>query len=437
MNTRVSLKLALIMGLAICTMLAAGLLGLSKDAIAASWDAGDWKISMGGNINAFYVYTLCDDGDLGAGGGTLAGLACAGAVDKDGHHTDTSSVQNGLLPASLNFSAVTNQSGWDLSANVNVYYGIDSAGTNGDSGGADALKFSTVDARQIYLTFGKKELGSFKLGRDFGLFALDAILNDMSLIGVGAGFVASEPGHTTLGGLGFGYVYTDRLAQIDYSTPNWGGFQGTIGVFQGFDGAGQDPDGDGPLTTTVNSADMPGFHAKVSYSWDGVVKGMVSATYLTQGVIVATTDTSADTTIGSADDTIQGWDVFAKISIADLSLVGYYFDAEGMSSLAIGGLIFPGFSNVDGAGRCSAEGVSGYMAQATYTIQKVRLGINYAHSEQDKVTKVENKKVTLGVYYNLTSALTLLAEYSNQESELKAVGTDKSQNYTVGGILFF
>jgi hypothetical protein len=411
MNRRVSHKFALIMGLAICTMLTAAFLGSSTDAAAASWDAGDWKISMGGNINAFYVQTMCDDGDLGAGGGTLAGLGCAGAVDKDGEHTDTGSVRNGLLPASLNFSAATNQEGWDLSANVNVYYGIDSAGANGDSTGADALKFSTVDARQVYLTFGKKELGTVKMGRDFGLFALDAILNDMSLLGVGAGFVASDPGHTTLGGLGFGYVYTDRLAQIDYSTPNWGGFQGTLGIFQGFDGNG------------ASSADTPGYHAKASYSWDGVVKGMVSATYLSQAVI----------TDAGTDEDIQGFDVFAKVSIADFSLLGYYFDAEGMTSLAIGGLVFPGFDLTTGA----PEEVNGYMAQATYTIGKVRLGINWSSNEQEKVTLVENEKMTYGVYYNLTPALTLLVEYSDQESELKNVGTDETQNYNVGAILFF
>jgi len=394
-------------------MLTAASLGLSTDAGAASWDAGDWKISMGGNINAFYVYTTCDDGDLNSGGlNTLTAYTCAGAVDKNGNHTDTGSVQNGLLPASLNFSAATNQDGWDLSANVNVYYGIDSAGTNGDSGGADALKFSTVDARQVYLTFGKKNLGTFKMGRDFGLFALDAILNDMSLVGVGAGFVASDPGHTTLGGLGYGYVYTDRLAQIDYSTPNWGGFQGTLGVFQGFDGNG------------ASSADTPGYHAKVSYSWDGVVKGMVSATYLSQAVI----------TDAGTDEDIRGYDVFAKVSIADLSLVGYYFDAEGMTSLAIGGLIFPGFDAATG----TPEEVNGFMAQATYTIGgKVRLGINWSQNEQDKLTRVENEKLTLGVYYNLTSALTLLVEYSDMESELKGAGTDQTQNYAVGAILFF
>lgn len=412
MKKRVSSKLALFWGLAICTMLTAGSFGLSTNALAASWDAGDWKLSMGGNINAFFVYTNCDAGDLETGGlNTLTAYTCAGAVDKDGEPTNTGSVQNGLLPASLNFSATTNQEGWDLSANVNVYYGIDSAGTNGSSGGADALKFSTVDARQVYLTFGKKDVGTIKMGRDFGLFALDAILNDMSLVGVGAGFVASDPGHTTLGGLGYGYIYTDRLAQIDYSTPNWGGFQGTLGIFQGFDGNG------------ASSADMPGFHAKVSYSWDAVVKGMVSATYLSQAVV----------TDAGTDDHIQGWDVFAKVNIADIGLVGYYFDAKGMTSLAIGGLLFPGFDPATG----DPEEVKGYMAQGTYTIGKVRFGINYASNKQEKVTKVENKKLTLGVYYNLTPALTLLAEYSNQQSELKDVGTDKSSNYNVGAILFF
>lgn len=419
MKKRVRLKLTLFSGLAICIMLTAALSGLSTNAVAASWDAGDWKISMGGNINAFYVHTMCDDGDLGAGGNTLSGLACAGCVDKDGNPTDTGSVQNGLLPASLNFSASTNQDGWDISANVNVYYGLESRGTNRDEvGGADALQFSTVDARQVYMTFGKKELGTFKLGRDFGLFAYDAIINDMSLLGVGAAFVSSNPAHTTLGGLGFGYVYTDRLAQMDYTTPNWSGFQGTLGIFQGFDGNG------------AVSADTPGLHGKVSYSWDGAVKGTVSATYLTQGVI-----TTGDGDPGDIikDEDIQGFDVFVKVSLMDLGLVGYYFDAQGMSSLAIGGLVFPGFDLDTG----DPEEVNGYMLQATYTIGKVRLGINWASNEQEKVTEVENEKMTLGVYYNLTPALTLLVEYSDQESELTGVGTDETQNYTLGAILFF
>lgn len=429
MKKRVRLKLNLFLGLAICTTLTAAVLGLSTSAVAASWDAGDWKISMGGNINAFYVYTMCDNGDLAAtraGNTTLTGLACAGATDKNGDYDDYSSVQNGLLPASLNFSAATNQNGWDISANINVYYGISSVGADGDDRNgqtgpqqADALKFSTVDARQIYLTFGKKELGTFKMGRDFGLFAFDAIINDMSLLGVGGGHVASNPGHTTLGGLGFGYVYTDRLAQINYTTPDWNGFQGTLGIFQGFDGNG------------ALSAQDPGYHLKASFSWSGPAPGMVSATYLQQDVI--TNDAAP-----FKDEEIMGFDVFAKIKVWNIGLLGYYYSAEGMSSLAIGGLVLPGFGAdaVTGA-TGTPEEVDGYMAQVTWTIiPPLRIGLNYSANEQDKVTLVENEKWTYGVYYNLTPSLTLLAEYSDMESKVPTL-SDEAQNFNLGAILFF
>lgn len=429
MKQRVSLKLALFMGLAIFTISMAGVMGMATNADAASWDAGDWKVSMGGNINAFYVHTFCDNGDLAAtvangSAATYTGFACAGATDTNGvDYDDYGSVQNGLLPASLNFSAATNQDGWDISANVNVYYGIDSAGTNGsNAAGADALKFSTVDARQVYLTFGKSNLGTFKMGRDFGLFGFDAIINDMSLLGVGAGFVGSEPGHTTLGGLAYGYVYVDRLAQIDYTTPNWGGFQGTLGIFQGFDGNG------------ATSAQTPGYHAKVSFSWTGPAPGMVSATYLNQDVI----------TTAATDEEIKGFDLFAKVNVGPVGLLGYYFDGEGMSSLAIGGLLYPGFGNDAVTGVAGTpEEVDGYMAQVTWTvIPPLRLGLNYAHNEMDKVTLMENDKWTFGVYYNLTPSLTLLAEYSSMESTrneaaFAANDTDEAQNFNLGAILFF
>jgi hypothetical protein len=398
---------------------------------------------MGGNINAHYVYTFCDNGDLdfsrnNAPNATYTGLACAGAVDKDGNADDYSTVENGLLPASLNFSAATNQDGWDISANVNVYYGIISKGTGRDEaytdtdetdgvnsniyGGSDALKFSTVDARQVYMTFGKSNIGTFKLGRDFGLFGFDAIINDMSLLGVGGGFLAGAPEHTTYGGLAYGYVYTDRLAQIDYTTPNWGGFQATIGVFEGLDANG------------ATKSDTPGYHAKASFSWNGPAPGMVSATYLNQDVI----------TTAATDEEIKGWDLFAKVNVGPIGLLGYYFDGEGMTSLAIGGLVFPGFGTdaVTGAAGTPEE-VDGYMGQVTWTvIPTLRLGLNYSSNEMDKVTLMENDKWTFGVYYNLTPSLTLLAEYSAMESQRNEAAfaghdTDKAQNVNLGAILFF
>lgn len=379
---------------------------------AVTWQAGQWTLGIGGNINVYYAYTLCDDDDLEAGGATLAGLACAGSQDEDGEFDDVNSVTNGLLPSSLNISAETTQSGWDISANVNVYYGSNSN---------TALSFSTVDARQVYLTFGKEEIGTFRFGRDFGLFAYDAIINDMSLLGLGGAFSQGDFDHTSLGGLGFGYVYTDRLAQMNYTTPDFNGFQATIGIFNPLDGE-----------ATVGEADRGndiGWHGKLGYTWEREVQGTpmegtVSTAFLYQTMDVVSASEEAD---------VFGWDIFAQVSFYDVSLLGYYYLAEGMSTLAIGGLIFPGFDGVTG----KEEEIEGYMLQATYTYGNTKFGINWSYSEQNEVTEVENEKITLGVYHNLTTNLALVGEFSYQTSDLDNVGEDETSNINLGTILFF
>lgn len=387
----------------IAVSMAAILSGVSVQ--AASWDAGDWKLGLGGNVNAFMVHTSCSASDLKSGGTTIASLACAGSVDEKGNATSSQSVQNGLLPASLNFSAKTTQEDWDLGANINVYYGINSDG----GAGADALAFSSVDARQIFMTAAKKGVGEFKLGRDFGLFGFDPIIADMSLIGAGSNFLAANPGHTTLGGLGVGYVYTDRLAQMNYTTPAYVGLTGTVGVFQPLDGNG------------ATSAGKLGVHGKASYA-----KGhySLSSSFLNQKV---------NTTAGTSEN-IQGVDLFVKVNLGKVDLAAYAFKAEGMTSLAIGGLVMPGFDATTG----TAEETTGKMLQATYkATPKLKLGVNLAQSEQTEVTKVENDKLTLGAYYNLTKSLTLMAEATNTESELIGAGTDKVSSYNIGAFVGF
>jgi predicted porin len=377
------------------------LTAFSVSAQAVSWESGDWKLGLTGNVNAHYVYTTCDAGDLQSGGTTLTSLQCAGAVDEDGNPDDVSSIQNGLLPAALVFSAGTNQDGYDLNATIGVYYGTNSN---------EALGFSTVDARQIFLTFGNEGMGSFKFGRDFGLFGFDAIIADMSLIGIGAGFTPAEPGHTTLGGLGYGYVYVDRLTQINYTTPSMGGVTGTIGIFQPMDANGGE------------SGSNPGFHGKVAYGWKGAAPGSVSATFLTQDII----------TDAGTSESITAFDLFGKVDVGDIGVAASFFSGEGMSTLALGGLVLPGFSAADG----TPEESQGYMLQGTYKLNKTKLGLNYSFSESDELVEVENTRITVGAYHSLTSNLTLLAEFSSLESELSA-GSDESNSFNVGAFMSF
>ena len=75
------------------------------------------------------------------------------------------------------------------------------------SAGNVALGTTGLDVRQVYMTFGNKDMGTFELGRNIGLFEADIILNDMTLLGVGG--PATRPRQIRpirrCGGIGFGY----------------------------------------------------------------------------------------------------------------------------------------------------------------------------------------------------------------------------------------
>jgi predicted porin len=90
------------------------------------------------------------------------------------------------------------------------------------------LGYSSLNIRQSYLSFGDKSWGTILLGRNLGVFGSDAILSDMTLLGVGSG--AGGAGSSTLGRIGSGYLYADWKAQIAYTTPNFNGFEATAAI---------------------------------------------------------------------------------------------------------------------------------------------------------------------------------------------------------------
>src|SRR5262249_26966832 len=202
--------------------------------------AGDWKLSFDGNVNADYIYSNCESLDTvvgrhpGVANDMVGGLTCVAAGDGQ---RSSSSVSNGLLPAALSFSAATTQAGYDIAVTFGLYPGIstnDGGSPNlGNTSGTrnTALGTASLDVRQVFLTFGNKDMGTVLAGRNIGLFQADAILNDMTLLGVGAGGSNAAPTNTSLGSIGFGYIYTDWLAQINYTTPDINGAKITIGIF--------------------------------------------------------------------------------------------------------------------------------------------------------------------------------------------------------------
>src|SRR5882762_905079 len=395
------------------------IVGALAASAASAFDivSGDWKFSVAGNINVHYIYSSCESPDKAVPVTTVGG-ACTGTASG----SSVSNVGNGLLPAALTFGLSTTQNGFDIAAHFGLYPGI--ASNDGGSPNLQATSGATnvglattgLDVRQVYLTFGNKEIGTFTFGRNFGLFGFDAIINDMTLPGVGVAGSASTsgPSNTTLGSIGFGYLYPDTLAQMDYTTPDIAGFNFTAGIF-----APVNPiDG-----TNYTPKKAPGFHGKATYTlkMSDDMKFYASITGITQK------QNSAVGTANGPSYTSNGGDIFAKFDVAGFEVDASYYYGKGMGTTGLFILAS------DGAG--NARKSDGYLIQGTYTFGAVKVGVNYGVSKLDLATAgddpfllKENSKVTGGVYYSLTKNLTLLGEVSGVKTQAHNGNENKSTN---------
>lgn len=378
--------------------------------------AGDWTIDIGGNVNAYYQHTKLS-GDLDTGS-----------------ENKINDISTGLLPSALGVGGKTRQNDLDVAFQFTFFTGAN-AGTQSAAGS------NTLNIRQAYMTFGDKSWGTIKAGRDLGIFGSDAILSDMTLLGVGVGQQYNLES-STLGRIGSGYIYADWVGQISYASPNWNGFSFAVGL--------REPWTNGAAGHDRN--DM-GFEGKVSYEWAGDVSGKVwlgaisqkhggddQATCTTYAFDPATGGSTCAVAgpVASFDSyTSRGWDIGGKVNVGGFGLVGYYYDGKGLDSqsLGIGGLAFLGGEKTDDKG--------GYV-QATFTLPGVgtKLGASYGVSKSESDVNgdfdFENKSWIVGAYHPLTKSLNLVAEYTHQKIEEDDSNFDgKAKTLSLGAILFF
>jgi len=389
-----------------------------------TWDAGEWTVDMNGNVNAFAIFSDAKDA-TGPAGGLAATQTAATEAD-----SDSVAISTGLLPAWLGFTATTRQNDIDTSVTISFQPGM---GANQALGGG-----GNTENRQAFLTFGDKSWGSVKLGKDLGIFGSTAILNDMTLLGVGAtGGTVHNGGAagttTTLGGIGTGYLYADWKGQIAYTTPNMNGFSATLGITQPWNATGSATDGGGNAmsTTSTGGTDQPAYEVQAAYSWTGDFAGKVWVGGFFQDV----TGLGA----GLTSEDAQSFEVGVSTSIANINLVAYGYSGEGVGTT---GMLVNGFDST-GAKRDSDGGY----VQATYVIPMgTKLGVSYGISKLDdnaadaNVNMVkENNRLTIGAYHPLTKHLNLVAEFSHVESEshLSTQSDSEQDIMSVGGILFF
>jgi len=394
---------------------AGAVLALSSAAQAGiTIPAGDWTLDVSGNVNAYYINTRASGGTHAATSGSLAT-----GRDTNGDRV-ANGINTGLLPAWIGFTGKTRQNDLDVSFTISFQPAVSENTVTGD-GAVTGGVTNTFLNRQTFLTFGDASWGSVKLGKDLGVFASDAILSDMTLLGVGAGSnISGQSFNTTLGGIGSGYVYAAWKGQIAYTTPNWNGVQATIALTN-------------PNQTSLNSLyqDRLGVEGKVSYTWAGDVAGKVWASFA-----------SYDVTNASNSYSVQAYDLGANVNSGNLGVTAYYYKGDGLGTTFMNNL----GADINGAKRDSN---GGYL-QATYVIPTgTKLGASYGVSRLDdtaadragNVALVEtNRRWTVGAYHPLTKSLNLVAEYNDVRSELQNYRSEadaKSKNISLGAILFF
>jgi len=384
-----------------------------------TWDAGEWTVDMNGNVNAFAI--MADNKDSSQAVGAM--------TNTKGSDSDTASINTGLLPSWLGFTATTRQNDLDTSVTISMQPGASVKNALSSGGGNEN--------RQAFLTFGDKSWGSVKVGKDLGIFASTAILNDMTLLGVGSqGVVGSQGGTTTtLGGIGSGYLYADWNGQIAYTTPNMNGLSLTLGVMQPWNAISLGEDNDNSATSS-GGTDQFGFQGQGSFSWTGDFAGKVWAGFFSQEVTGLTTGVAGTTT----DERATAFEAGVSTSIYNINLVAYGYSGEGVGTT---GLLVDGF---DTTGK-KRDSDGGYL-QATYVIPTgTKLGVAYGVSKLDNTTTdgntnnlvSENSRLTVGAYHPLTKHLNLVAEYNKIESESMATTQSDSESdiISVGAILFF
>jgi len=410
---------------------------------ARAFDVGGvngWKLSTDGIVDVFSVYQTT--GPLPSGARSISFLS--GSADQ----YQNFGVKVGLLPSvvGLNVTAPTTN-GVDSSVRIGIYPSIQNSSTN---------RFDVspnVDFREINYT-AKGAYGELLAGRALNLYQGKNILTDMTLLTAG---VVPAPGtSTTLGHIGYGYLYTNFGPQIRYTTPELGGAKVAFSVNEPYKISSATVKTPTPrLETELSYAAKLGggatLQAWASGLYQTATRGTVSSTAASLNPDGTTTPASSspiarpgekNTSLGGAAGVETG---FGGL---DLLASGYYGEGLGMISVQDGDEF--GSSATDAAGKERTQ--YGFLVQATYQFTPVvKLGVNYGQTRQDKsdsdlrllgtgafsVPMYKQEAAVAMVTYNFNKFTQFVAEYSYAQNTWMDGAKQHSNSFDIGTMFYW
>jgi hypothetical protein len=349
-----------------------------------------WSIGFDGFVNGF--------------GGYERGSAPPGNVVPDPLLTSDGAnsfrMRTGLLPGLFGFTVgAPTAEGLDVKARVGLYPQIQNNNTRNAFG-------AQIDLREVFFTVDSK-YGQVLLGRALNLYQGRNILTDMSLFGLGApGPVGS--GGTTLGRIGYGYLYAQFGAQLRYTTPAFSGVKLAVAVV--------DPSQISGGSVAATQTNSPGFEAELS--WSTRLEGGTSLQAWASGLY------QRATIPGGARKLAEG-----AAGGVSAGFSGVEFLLSGFGGKGLGSFLLLDTDALDAAGE-ERTGF-GVLAQASYMIlASTKLGLSYGQNTMKETaaelgareagkasTLATRRSFTGGIYHDINKNLKAVVEYTHAVGE--------------------
>lgn len=396
-----------------------------------------WSFTFTGNVNAFLVYT---NGSVDSALGPING----GLVGPE----RVTRIRTGLLPGFANFEAAGKEGDLDLKVHFGFAPQIQSNSLHDNFG-------AQIDMREVYLTLGGS-WGTILAGRELGLFQRQNILTDMTLFGTGASGGTLGGGGTTLGRIGFGYVYPNFNAQITYSTPAGRPTQFAIGLFDPSVVCGPNPCA-AASDASYQGTRLPRVEAELSWTGNmGTASSsgqMSSANKIMLWVNGTWQNTQASAVSVTAPDTnpsinSAGVGGGAKIDVNGFSIVGSGYYGSGIGTTLM-------FGQLDGSAidpALQARKSWGYLAQVQYSQPGTHWTIGgswgeshldesdgdrtFLDGDPDPLVKY-NRAADVLLSYQWTKSLRWVLEYTWARAAAYSGSQNTSNQGATGFMLFF
>ena len=266
------------------------------------------------------------------------------------------------------------------------------------------------------------------VGRALNLFQGKNILNDMTLLGAGVVPGSAFKGNTTLGHIGYGYLYTNFGPQFRYTTPDFGGTKVAVSIGEPY-----------KISADTSKMNTPRLETEISYAktiGDTAVQAWLSGLFESakRSATAAARPGKTNTVFGAA------YGVSAGLKNG-LSLMASGYAGKGLGMTGVQDGDFLGSTSTDDAG--NERTAWGYLAQATSALTStVTLGVNYGQCRQETgkaaAPPVTNQEAaTTSVTYAFNKFTKFTAEYTFAQNTWSDRAKQQSNQFALGSTFFW